>query len=317
MSADYILRRFAQDTGVNCYTSTTTTNDDQQYAFDLLNESAKDFWLSRDLTNSLAECVLVCLDNKQISLPPFIGQLRAIRELDSFIPWRLSDIRPRYFKNSWADDAIRNWREKGKKCYARDITNTAPPKVIVPFVEQPNIQVTIIGQTKDAQRISETVVVTDTTVQFQSSFVEYLIIKKNRSNDCDVLIQDADNLDLTIIYNEDIETWWNYVDAGQYFSNPQPFPIECLFKPKFKIFYALEDEFQLPGYDDVLIQCMISLWESRKKNTQASMDALTLANQKADRIGGDKQKGVDHRIEFQQTGHDGIFQGLKGFNTLR
>lgn len=317
MSMDYILRRFSQDTGVNGFATSTTTADDQQYCIDLLNESSKDFWFSRDLTNSLGEVIIVCLDNHQLSLPSFIAEPRALRELDSFIPWRLSDIRPRYYKNSWADDSIRNWRVKSDSCIARDVTNTAPPNIIVPFVESPNIQVTITGSTQDARQITETQIIVNTITPFTNSFVDYQVIKKDRANLCDVLIQDADGLDLSIIFNNEKEANFKIIDAGQYFSNPQPFPVEVLFKPRYIPFVNLTDEFQLRGYDDALIQKMIALYEMRRKNVPASQAAEALAETKITNTAGDKQKGIDHRVEFQQDGHTSVFLGLKGFNTLR
>lgn len=315
MPLSYILRRFSQKTGIKCYPYQGQPADEEskQYAIDLANELILDLWKSRDLKGSIKECDLLVFNRSQISLPSFIQTVRALREHGTMIPWSLTDIRPRYHRDSWPIDSVRNWRDKGKICIARDVTNMAPPTVYVPIVED-NLSVTIIGATDNSNRVIETKAITDNETVFENSFIEYYDITKNRLNNYNVLIRDADDIDLSLIYNDELKAYYNLIDASQAFPAPSttPFAMEVLFKERCKKFTGDDNqEFQIPEFDDIIWNLMLASWIGGKGNIKEAGAMIKAIGQEISDFHEEENKGKEMMVEFQEPGIQRIFSNLK------
>jgi hypothetical protein len=317
MPLSYILRRFAQRTGLSC-SGDSFNVDDKQFAVDLINEVSKQLWLNTDINGSMEECIISVLDKQQITIPSFVGTVRDVRQYGTMVPWSLSDIRPRYHRNSWAKDSVRNWRVKGIIPIARDVTNSAPPTAILTAIDNEPVELTITGSTEQANSVSETIICNQLTNSFTKSFTSYTCIKKNKVNGCDILVQDADGYDLSLIYNNELEAYYQLIDAGSIFADSaqsisiqNPLSAEVLYKKRFYPFAEDNDEFPVRDFDDVILQKALAQWYADKDHIEKAAGYEKFANDNAKMISGDKSKGQDLQIEFQETGHQGVFRNLR------
>lgn len=316
MSLKYILTKFAQRTGIPCVAYNGTEPDEEQvnYALGFVNEGAREIYDAADHVGTMEECIISLNPQTQLTLPSFVGKIRATRELSTYIPWKLSTIRPRYQINSWREENYRNFRDKGIIPIARDVSNTAPPTIIVTQIETPPIEVTIIGSTVNASRISETIVMDALSKTFTQSFTEYEVISKDRINLVDVLIQDADAVELAIIYNHELNSNYRLVDLSQYNTseNSGNITFEILYKKKFKLFQNLFDEFPVPDFDDVVCDKAIQLWAEQRGDAKMAAVYDAKAERTAERKSMDELKGKDLRIEFQNHRHEMLSPRSRG-----
>jgi hypothetical protein len=310
MSLKYILEGFAQDTGIPCidYGGIVADPEQRKYALRIINEAARELWNAKDLSGSLEEVIIFCETAKQISLPSFVGSLRALREVQTELPWKLSTMRPRYYVDSWADDAIRTWRDKGFSPIAVDILNIAPPKIVVSKVESPNIKVTITGTTDDSQRISETKTITSLETVFENSFTGYFSVKKDRISEVNVILKDADDREMAIIYNDELESSYRIVDCSEYLlANIEDFSLELCYKKALKDFFNDADEFPVPKYDDVILNKAMQIWNEKKGTPEGALLYDKKAERTAGQITEDQNKGKDIRAQFFRHRHDNLF----------
>lgn len=305
MSIAYILRRVKQKTGL----------DDRTTLLDYINEAARELYSDKDHPGSLEECVLPVYHNTTIALPPFIESPRALREYESTVKWKLSSVRTRYHEQSWPEDSIRNWRDKGTSPLAIDLENTAPPIVTVPEVESSPIVVTIIGATETANRIEETKVIDQLEVQFENSFISYETIKKDRINSYNVSILDADENEISVIYNNELEAMFRIIDVTSYPVSPQDTTnsllMEVLYKKKLPVLFNDNDEFPIKGYDDVLINKTVQLIAEDQGNIEKAALNDNKAARTASRIAQNFNKGKDVRIDTASHPHDNLFASLR------
>jgi hypothetical protein len=317
MSLEYILRRFCQKTGLS-----RDNAEDKLVCLDYINEAAGEWYESNDYPGCLEEIVAAVNNKSTIALPPFVGIVRAIREVDTEIPWRLSSMRSRYQQSNWEDEAFMNWRDKGVFPVAVDIVNAAPPLVVVPKVDCDVITVTIVGSTSNASRVTESKQITELETQFETPFLTYESIKKDKVSSYDVIIKDAEGNEISIIYNNELEATFRIIDVSNY-----PFTsgavmeditmgMEILYKKKLARLINDTDELPVKGYDDVVINKAVQLYMEDKGN----VDGATLFDGKAERTANrkakDNMRGKDSRVETHPHGHDTVFRRMRK-NVLR
>ncbi len=314
MSLDYILRRFCQKSGLS-----RDTEADKQICIDYIQEAAKELYEASDLYGCIDEVVLAVNDRSTISLPSFIGIPRAMRQVDLERSFRLSSIRPRYHNSNWSQESYMNWRDKGYSPLAVDLTNTAPPKVIVPAVDCGDISVTIVGSTSKSSRVVETKVITELETQFETSFLTIEVIKKDKISTYDVIIVDANDNELSIIYSNELQAQFRIIDVSNYpySGTDQSIGMEVLYKKRLLTFSKDTDEFPIQGYDDVIIAKAVQLRLEDAGNAEGAVLYDKKAERTARRIADDQTKGKDIRIETIRHRHDNVFSNLRRrmFNT--
>lgn len=305
MSLLYILRRFCQKTALS------KDNDaDRLVCLDYINEAARELYDAADYPYCLDEIVIETNRTGLIALPPFVGIPRALREVNTQIPWRLSTMRPRYHSSGWEQESYNNWRDVGYSPIAVELTNNAPPVVVIPKVDCEPISVTIVGSTANANQVVETRLITELRTQFETPFNNYAIIKKDKVSAYDVIIEDANGEEISIIYNNELEASFRIIDASNYPFHQdidQTITMELLYKKRLPLLVNDNDEFILKDYDDIVINKAVQLRLEDAGNTDGAVAYDRKAQRTANRKALNEFKGKDIRVETIAHKHDVVF----------
>lgn len=316
MPLEYILRKVCQKTGLS-----KDDEDNRRIVLDIIQEAAEELYEQADYPGSLEECVLAVNEDTTVSLPPFVGIPRALREATSMVAWKLSSVRPRYHEKAWPNDSFRNWRDKGVSPLALDIETVTPPAVVVPFVETPPIQITFVGATDTAQNVTETVTITALETIITTPFTSYTAIKKDRVNTCNVSIVDSDSREISVIYNNEIEAAFRIIDISGYpiaiDTNNDVFFIELLYKKKFPQLNNDTDAIPLVGYDNVIINKAVQLFSEEKGNLEKAIAYDKKAHRTAQRKAADVNKGKVMMVDTTPHPHDNVFRRLRWRSSFR
>lgn len=295
MSLGYILNTVAADCGITLDTNT------RAYLLSKVNEAAREVYRRRDLPIALKEVYIRATANRELALPPFVGELRAVRAgCNSYCTnrWQLTSLYPRYNKEPWAE-AWNRWRDKGVSPVAIEWENTAPGTITYP-VEDEDLTITIVGETTNSNRAVDNIVVSATSVNWSKTFLNITRIAKNKITDYNVVLSDADGNECAIIYADQLEASYKLVDVSEYPSTgmgeatcPDGTQImELLYKPILPILSADTDTFPVPGCDDMLI---IKTKQLLAEQAPGQEQRAILMDQKADKLA---RELVDDR-----TGH--------------
>jgi hypothetical protein len=286
-----------------------------------LNEAAEEVYDQSDPVGSLMEQAFKVNGDQTISMPSYIGQVRAIRELNTMIPWHINKMRPRYNEYNWVD-VWRNIRLKGKSALNTTITNASKVIVVVSVVENPNIVVSISGSTLTASSVSEDIIVNVLNATSVNNYTEISSIKKDRVNTCDVAIVDVDGKQISEIPNNQLSAQYTILDVSQCPWLPQDTSVqdhyvEILYKKALPWLQNDDDEFPIPNYDNILVNKMLQLngEESDKP------DKAQLYDQKATRSMARKYEDANRETEdmvaLVQNPHDNMFPRLIGSRRTR
>lgn len=311
MSVKYILEQVGNKTGLSPL-------DSSQRATMLrwLNEAAPELYEQSDMPNSLIEQVFRVNGDQTIALPYCVGELRAVREFYSRIPWHINQMRPRYNQSNWPD-MWRNWRLKGEQALQKSITNQSIVTVTVPVVETPNIVVSIAGPTLTAAHAIETLTMDSVSKSATKNFLDIVSVTKDRVNDYDVTVSDVDDVVLTIIPNNQLEARYLIVDISTLPWSTQPSSqqdhyVEVLYKKALSILSNDADEFPARGYDNVLVNKCLQLWMEE----QGKVDGATMYDSKATRTlarkNDDRNKATEDMVSFVTNPHDELLGRLRG-----
>lgn len=261
MSLKYILDRVVSEAGI----SSPDLNPEQRAAIvDKINEAAEEIYEKQDYPGCLRECFVRVTANMRVSLPPFIGQLRAIRHATAKFNyhWSLNDMRPRFTGMDWPNK-WNKWRVIGDSPTALEFTNTAPGNIIYPVVDD-ELTITLIGETLLSNRQKDSVVCSvvnsaATPLEWTSNFLSFSSIKKSKVTDYNVLIKDADENEIAIIYADQLESRFMIVDVSQYPNiscgdcADGTYTMEVLYKARLPRLERDDDEFPVRGYDNVIV----------------------------------------------------------------
>lgn len=244
-----------------------------------INRGAKDLYDMLESDSLMNEVVLIVPRDQQVSLPPYIGGLRGMREYNWAGTIPLQEIgRPRYSSDTWKFK-WRNWRYKGKNSLAQSITNAGPLTFSVVGVETTPAQIQLTGRTTNSHKIVETVTLNSTVVMSANSFLEIDrqgITCLNTPRTYDITVTDVNGNVLAVLYNNESTTEYIIVDVSAYpwmaiQGDGTNSYVETLYKSKFYKFYNLTDNFFAPGYDDAIAYRALTLWYQGKEGMEANM----------------------------------------------
>lgn len=259
MALKDILRRILAETGGN----TPDLNADQRaYYVDKINEAAEEIWESSDLPVVLKECCVRANADRQLALPAFVGELRAIRascsgEIDVNARWSLKDVRSKYVETEWKR-LWKNWRIIGESPVCIELTDTAQNTAEIEAAES-DVIVTITGATTSSNRKSANVTMDDTSKEFAIGFTDIINIRKNKVSEHDIVIKDAVGNEISIIYADQLDARFLIVDISAYPSIGScqcadgSYIVEVLYKPRLPRLENDEDVFPLTGYDNLIV----------------------------------------------------------------
>lgn len=316
MSVQYILSQAGSKMGLDPTIPTdSTVSTGRSVLLRYLNEAARELWEQADVPGCLMEQVFHVNGDQTISLPSTVGTIRAIRELDSQVPWHINQMRPRYNVYNWKDN-WRNWRIRNTQALMATVTNQSVGVLSVPRVETPPVVVTVSGNTLDASNVSEVITMDTASKMTVNNFLDYNAVTKNRINTCDVSLKDVDGKLLTVIPNNELEASYQIIDVSACPWLPQSNGtvdnyLEILYKKSLPVFQNDGDEYPAQGYDDVLVNKIMQLWceEQGKASEALAWDAK--ATRTMARIKENQNMETEDMVALQPNPHDTLHSRIQ------
>jgi len=305
MSLQYILARYASSGGLNLENAAQQTS-----AIADVNQAAEELYKRYDLLGSLS-AQYFRIENQQgmmISLPYFVGAIRAVRLAMPNIDAGLIDFRPRFQSKMWSSKDWLKWTLKGEHPLKTDITNEGPVTVTFTQPVEKAIRVTIAGETLNSAEDVETLnfAIGDTTKTTTKIF-RSITPSKNITCLYNASILDMDGNELALIPNN--QTRSLYLRCMVYSPStvvatmiPTFQFYELLWKYRFRPFVNLVDEFMCPGYDDAIYWKLLELkWRNKQATTPEEAGAFAMKateyEQKAAQDVADVSKNAEQSIE--------------------
>jgi hypothetical protein len=301
MALKYIMDKVAADLGIE-----QDDASERAVLVDKINEAARDLYSRPDVPISLMECYVRATANKEIALPPFVGELRAIRPgCKDFCSdkWELHTMFPRYNRVEWVN-IWKNWRVKGYVPVAIEWTNTAPGTIIYPEIDT-DLIITIIGSTDNSNRATDSITMTTASKVWTKSFNNILKISKNKLTTYDVILEDAEGDECAIIYADQLEARYMLADVSE-FPNWQcncedgTSVMEILYKPILPVMKEDTDFFPVDGFDDVLVIMTKMLYtELEEGKEQRAILMGEKARQLTNQFTQNKTGNIPKRLAFR------------------
>jgi hypothetical protein len=303
MSVNYVLQQVGYKVGLN-----PSDTGQRSVLLRFLNTAAKELYHISDMAGCLEEQYFKINSNQTISLPPYVGQIRAMRDAYGHKAIGLSQMRPRYNEFNWKDD-WRNWRVKGTRTLQSDLTNQSQLILSVKNVETPNVVVNISGSTDGSSSVSETVVMYAPNVQTVNAYLDIQSLTKTTVCQNDVVLCDIDGNQISYIPNDRLKAEFQIVDisSAPWFPpnfNPLLGWVEVLFKRALPDYSLDNQEFPASGYDEVWVTKCLQLWFEEQKDISSATGAYSKAQQMLAQIHEDANRGTDDVISLTQHGHD-------------
>jgi hypothetical protein len=307
MSVGYILTNAGKKMGLD-----PSVENERATLLQYLNEAAPELYTQSDLVGSLMEQVFKVNGDQTLSLPAYVGELRAVREYYSMQTWHINQMRPRYNQFNW-QDTWRNFRLLGKRALMATVTNLSKGVISVVEVETPPIVITLTGPIAGASCISESVTMDSVSKNTVNSFTDYVAVKKDRVNSFDVTLTDVDGKVLTVIPNNELEAKYQCVDISLCPWLPASVStvdnyVEILYKKALNLLTLDSDEFPCLGYDNVLVNKIMQLWAEEQGKADVATMYDTKASRTAARIYADANKSTEDVIALVANPHDSIHE---------
>lgn len=303
MGVRYILREAGNRMGLN-------PSDASQRAtlVRFLNTAAIQVYIEADIQDSLDEKTFKINGDQTISFPEYLGELRAVREFYSYIPWHINKQRPRYNASNW-QDIWRNCRLIRKQALQASIRNESVITFTTKAVETQPVVITITGSTPNAASISENVVMDAVSKSTVNNFLTVEAVVKNRINDYNITATDVDGMQLTMIPNNRIDCSYLIVDISllpflNQNVNKQAHYLEIQYKRSLPWLQNDGQEFPGTGYDDAIVDKMCQVWLEQQGKTEAAVSMDAKVTRTMGRIHQDRNVATEDVVAFVPNGHD-------------
>lgn len=285
-----------------------------------LNEAARELYDQSDMVGILMEQVFRVNGDQTISLPYYVGPVRAAR---SFYfgnhAWHINQMRPRYNQINWKD-MWSNLRIGNVKALQATVQNTSVGVLTVPVVESPPVQVTVVGPTINSSQSQETVTMNALSVNTIGQYTDYItVMKPNGVNAVDVTLSDVDGNVLTVIPNCMTEALYQILDVSMFpflpgsNSNPLANYLEILYKKA--LIYLSNDSDSFPSktnYDDILVNKMLQLSNEEQNKSDIALAYDSKATRSLARKQEDENRATEDEIALARNPHDKTFARVSG-----
>ena len=287
-----------------------------------INRAAEELWDRWDLPNSLMEQTFYLGDAAtdttiwRVTLPWYVGTIRAARFSQAMDALRIQDLRPRYFNRPWKQPLL-TWRLIGQTPLLRELSEDTTLSVVrgdesVPFT------VSIRGATGGAQQVVETITflqggAPELITSGATNEDNYLTqnqwvhdnpigidsITKDAVTQNDVTIYDlSDNVVATIpnrLLRANNSIIQLHDDSKSIFNST----VEVLFKLPYIPFYFDTDEFKIPQLETAITWVLRSNWYSTKEGKiNESVAALQRATDLVQNVCGRIEEATERRVKF-------------------
>ena len=303
MPLSFILSQVGKKVGLN-----PADTNQRSVLLRFVNEAATELYQQSDMSGCLEEQYFKINANQTISLPDYVGQVRAMREADTQIAYSLSQMRPRYNEFNWTD-GWRNYRVKGLHPLQSPILNQSVVTLIVKAVENPPITVQISGPVIGSSIATETIVMDATTKTSVNAYLDITAFTKTAVSIYDVTMFDVDGNQLSVIANNKLQAKFQILDISACpWIPPQSSGLlgwmEVLYKKALIWFQNDTDEFPAPGYDNVIVNKCLQLWAEEKGDIQGAIAYQQKATQSLAQIHEDANRGTDDVVSMCAHPHD-------------
>ena len=314
MPLSYILRRVANELGLD------STND-RTYLLDIINQGAREIYRDRDLPGSLDEVVVKMTPNAQISLPYYIGELRAVREYTSQEKWGINTMRSRYQSPPW-NKLWSRWRLKSVSPIQVDLENIGALTFEVQAAE--GAIITVNGSTTNSNTSTESTTLSALSTTGTKNWSKIKSISSTSNRVENVTVKDNQGNTLAVLYNDQPETRYHIIDVSQY---PQGGDVtsgtqrlmEVLYKKPFTPFYNDSDVFACEGVDDAIVNKALQLWHESKADPGLAAKSLGFA-QKVDyllaKIEENAEGEAERDLAFAPHGMLNLFGSRRDFKRI-
>ena len=258
-----------------------------------INQAYREYYERTDLPGSIMEQSFEFEDGDQlITLPWYVGQVRAMRRVQTNDPVQLLDRSPRYHNSPWIQHRLQFF-VLGRRAIHTPLNVESQLGVSIPIAQSKPFTVTVKGQTPNAASITETLqfapgdVVKVTTAQFSKDDpIGIESISRYGDVTADIIVTDAIGTVVCTIPNsvespQHIVVQWNNQDAGSYATTDNV--IEVLFKKVFVPLINDADEPVFPAIENAILWKARAYYASLSKDELAGQQAV-LAEQKADAL---------------------------------
>ena len=289
--------------------SSTVGSKDRDTLLRYLNEAARELYDQCDMVGVEMEMVFKVNGDQTITCPYYVGPIRGVRELNSMQVWHINKMRPRYNQFNWTD-MWRNIRLKNCQALQTAVTNESVGVITVPFVENPPIQVTVVGPTATGSNTSEVVIMDSVSKETVNQFIDYVTVAKDRINNYDVTLSDVDGKVLTAIPNCMIEAIYQIIDISScpwLSQNTSALDnyLEVLYKKALTILYNDSDSFpSKTNYDDILVNKMMQLSKEEQDKIEVAQTYDAKATRGLARKVEDQNKSTEDMISLVANAHD-------------
>lgn len=306
MPVGYVLQQFGKKIGLN-----PSIDSQRVVLLRFLNEAAQELYTQSDMAGCLEEQYFKVNSNQTISLPEYVGQLRAMREAYSAIAVKLSQMRPRYNQYNW-ESTWRDWRIIAKKALQQSLHNQAALTLKVAAIENPPIVITISGPTENAANTVETVTMDSLQKNTTNNFLDVVGLQKDRVNTVDVQVLDIDGNQISFIPNNKLQALFQIVDistAPWYpaLQNPLLGWVEVLYKKALPWFSDDGQEFPAVGYDNVWVQKCLQIYYEEEQKVDLAVAAYQKATQLLAQIHEDVNRATDECVALVENPHDRLW----------
>ena len=305
MPLQHVLTQFGNKIGLN-----PNNTEQRKVLLRFANEAAIELYQTSDMAGCLEEQYFKINADQTISLPDYVGQLRAMRTADTQIAIKLSQMRPRYNQFKWQDN-WRNWRLKGIRPLQTSITNQSVLTLEVREVEDTPVVVHISGSTEWAANVSEAITMNAVSKDTVNAYKDIKSITKITFNAYNIAVKDVDGNQLTYIANDKLEAKFQIIDISQspwVQANADPLSAWCevLYKVALPWYSDDNQTFPAEGYDNVWVNKCLQLYYEETENIQMAVSYYQKAQQSLAAIHEDANRGTEDTVALVANPHDTI-----------
>lgn len=310
MPLKYILARVGRKVGLD----PANANERLTMLYDI-NEACRELYDQSDMPNSLWEQVFKINGDQTITLPSYIGTIRALRETDSQVAWSVNQMRPRYNQFNWPD-MWRNWRLKNTTCLQASVDNQSIGVLTVPAIENPPISVTVTGPAQSQSRASETIVMDALQKQTVNSYFTYESFTKDTISKYDVTLSQVDGKVLSVLPDNEFEAFYQNIDISEcpwlaISTSTLDHYVELLYKKKLPIMWNDSDEFPALGYDDIIVNKVMQLRGEEQGKPDVAMAYDAKATRSLARKTENQNRETEDMIALVANPHDVILPRIR------
>jgi hypothetical protein len=301
----YVLQQIGYKVGLN-----PADSGQRAVLLRFANTAAKELYSISDMSGCLEEQYFKINADQTISLPEYVGQIRAMRESWSHIAIKLSQMRPRYNQFNWTQE-WRNWRIKGLQTLQTSLQNQSKLIVSATTIESTPAIINISGPSIGSTNVSETITLSSTPIQTSNTYLDVSAFTRNTVGQYDIILSDIDGNQISYIPNNKLKAQFQIIDisTSPWFPpnvNPLLGWVEVLYKKSLPWFQNDNDEFPVPGYDEVWINKCLQLWYEEAKDIQTATAYYQKAIALLAQIHEDANRGTADEVAFVENPHDRI-----------